>query len=121
MEDDGMRRMTAVRGDALLTILVKRERGTVSMIVTVKTPDGRCVVTTCASTPSISPRPSIPTTPCHLASAPVTTAVIGSATKTITGVEMAMWDVCTMRTVMMDTTARLTWISPPAMSWTSVT
>ena len=90
MVDDGMRRMTAVKGDAPGTTLVKRGRVTASMTATARTPGGRSVGTTFASTPSISPRLSIQTTLSHLGSAPVTTAATGSVTRTITGVETAM-------------------------------
>ena len=108
MEDAGMRMMTAVRGGALLTTPAGRGRVTVSMTQTVRTQGGRCVVTTSASTPSISPQQITPTTPPGLASHQVTTAATENVTRTITGVVMAMWAVCTMRTALMVTTTRLT-------------
>ena len=108
MEEGGMQRMTAVREGVPLTTPAGRGRVTVSMTPTVRTQGGRCVVTTSASTPSTSPQQTTQTTPPGLASHQVTTAATENVTRTITGVVMAMWAVCTMRTALMVTTARQT-------------
>ena len=112
----GIRQMTVVRGGALLNIPARRQRVIVNQTVTVSIPAGPSVAMTCVSTPNTSPRLSIPTTQPGLASLAPTTAATESATKTTTDVEMGLRVAESMLTVMMDTTARLTWTSQPATS-----
>ena len=92
LEDDGMLRMTAVSGDALLIIPAERVRVTVRQMQTVLTLDGPGAETISVSTPSTSPQLNIPTTRPGLATPPVTTAATGSATKTTTGAETNAFD-----------------------------
>ena len=112
--------MTVVSGGALLIIPAKKERVTVSQTATVSTLAGPSVAMTCVSTPNTSPHLSIQTTLPGLDSLALTTAATESATKTITDAEMEWLDAESTLTVMMVTTARLTWTNLPAMSLMNV-
>ena len=92
LEDDGMLRMTAVSGDALLIIPAERVRVTVRQMQTVLTLDGPGAETISVSTPSTSPQLNTPTTQPGLVTPPVTTAATGSATRTTTGAETNAFD-----------------------------
>ena len=118
---DGTMRMIVVKDAALLTTPAGRGRGTARRMQTVSTPGGPGVATICVSTPSISPRPSIQTTPPGLGTLPVTTAATECATRITTGAGTMLRGACQMKTARTDITARQTWISPHAMSWMSVT
>ena len=86
--EDGMTQMTAVRGGALQSILVAKERVTVSLTLTASTLVGQNVEMTCVSTPNIFQQLSIPTTQLGLDSVPMTIVAIGFVTRTTTDVEM---------------------------------
>ena len=116
----GMTLMTAVRRGVLRIIHVERARVTVTVTATVSTQAGQSVAMISVSTPSTSPHLSIPTTQPGLDSPPLTTAATGCATRTTTDVPMEWLDVTPMQTVLMVTTARLTWIFQRVMRLMSV-